>query len=88
LLKNLSIITQQTPYTLIDHHILRSEEGLKEINKFDRKRVKTFAEHLGLKNNLLEAKRDKLYEENPPDKDFQKWLKLSPHQQRAQLPPI
>ncbi|MCX8192020.1 MAG: hypothetical protein N3F06_04350, partial [Nitrososphaerales archaeon] len=87
-LKNLSIIAKRIPYTLVDHHILRSEEGLKEIAKLDRNRVKTFAEHLGLKNNLLEANRAKLYEENPPDREFQRWLRLPPSQQKVQLPPI
>ena len=93
-LRNLGKIVKSIKHTIVDHHLLRSEEGLNVIKelKIDAKkngnRVSSIAEFMGKDNNLLEAKRKKLYYENPPDGEFQKWLKMKPAKQSATLPPV
>lgn len=93
-LEHLSALAGQIRYVIVDHHLLRSEEGLAELDRIKRehskdgRKIVTFAEHMGLKNTLLEAKRRRLYEESPPPPDFLKWTKLPLHLRRAQLPPL
>lgn len=93
-LRNLSKIAQSIKNTIVDHHLLRSEEGLnliKELKVAAKKNgnnISSAAEFMGKENYLLEAKRKKLYAENPPDAEFQKWLKMKPAKQRTTLPPV
>ena len=93
-LAHLERIVSKVPLTIVDHHILRDEQGLRELERLKKaakekgNEVRTFAEQLGLKNELLEARRRDLYEESPPDREFQKWMKLPPSRQRQLLPPL
>ena len=93
-LQNLVKIVSTVPVTLIDHHMLRDETALINLQSIRKKadlfhnRVYTYAEYLGKKNRLLEANRSKLYENFPPDQDFKKWTKLSLDRQRFEPPPI
>jgi len=62
---------------------------LKAAAKKNGNSVSSIAEFMGKENNLLEAKRKKLYEENPPDAEFPKnWLKVKPTKQSITLSPI
>jgi predicted metallo-beta-lactamase superfamily hydrolase len=91
-LSNLATIAENIPLILIDHHILRNEDGLAritELAKISQKHnheIRTFAEHLGLSNRLLEARRRQLFEEFPPTPEFQKWMTL-PHLRQISMPP-
>lgn len=93
-LKNLSRIVKNIKHTIVDHHLLRREEGLKVIRelkaeaKKDGNTVSSVAEFMGRENTLLETKREKLYKDSPPDGEFQKWLKMRPTKQSVTLPPI
>ncbi|MFQ6134826.1 MAG: hypothetical protein ACE5KU_03295, partial [Nitrososphaerales archaeon] len=87
-------IVEEVPLTLLDHHVLRSEEGLaravslKEYAERLGNKVRTFAEYLGLENRLLESRRRRLFEEYPPTPEFRRWMNLSPLRQRAHPPPL
>jgi predicted metallo-beta-lactamase superfamily hydrolase len=93
-LNHLQIIVEKTPLTLLDHHILRNEKGLEETHRLaetaetNGNRLRTFAEYLGLDNQLLEAKRRQLFEENPPTPEFRKWMNLGRLHQASTPPPL
>ena len=88
---NLGKIVQRVRLTIIEHHILRSESGLRmliplrQVATENGNQVSTAAEHLGLENQLLEATRRELYENFPPDPEFQKWMRRI--RRRRLLPP-
>ena len=93
-LRNLEKIVENVKHVIVDHHLLRNVDGLDVIEKLKNKakkegnKVSTIAETMGIKNNLLEAKRKQLYDEFPPDEDFKKWLRLRPSKQMVTLPPV
>lgn len=93
-LKNLRKIVGNVKHVIVDHHLLRSEDGLAVIKKLkngakkEGNKVDTIAETMGMKNDLLEAKRKKLYDQLPPDADFKKWLRLRQSKQMVTLPPV
>lgn len=91
---NLRCLVKSIPSIIVDHHLLRSEDGLKMVT-MERKiaaeygnKLQTMAEFSGRENNLLEARRRLLYEEAPPHPEFQKWLKLPRRQREVTLPPL
>jgi hypothetical protein len=51
-------------------------------------RVLTAADYLGVKPDLLEARREQLYENNPPPEVFLKWCALPREKRRLQPPPV
>ncbi len=69
--KNIKRLSSKVETLIIDHHLLRSERGfewLRKINKEVNNRIITSADYMGLKPQLLEAKREELYEVMPvPD---------------------
>jgi predicted metallo-beta-lactamase superfamily hydrolase len=92
--KNLTKIVSKVPLTIVDHHMMRDKKALGRLKDLKEKAsengntLMTFAEYLGKQNTLLEAMRPQLYDEFPPDRDFQNWAKLSPIRQRSVLPPL
>jgi hypothetical protein len=48
----------------------------------------TAAQFLGLSDSFLEARRKKLFKEDPPSKEFQKWMRINPEAKRLAKPPI
>jgi len=46
------------------------------------------ADYLGIEPRLLEARRERLYEEDPPTEEFSKWTQLRREKRREQPPPI
>jgi len=93
-IKNAAGIARRVPTLIFEHHSLRSENwrdkstpvfdaGAKAGNK-----VTTGAEYLGMAPNLLESRREQLYEVQPPSKEFLKWAKLPREKRRLELPPI
>jgi hypothetical protein len=48
----------------------------------------TMAQLAGLENRPLEAKREKLYVEYPPDEAFMNWTKATEEYKRKNKPPL
>ncbi|MBS7643437.1 MBL fold metallo-hydrolase [Candidatus Bathyarchaeota archaeon] len=93
-LENLARISTLVPLIILDHHLLRAENwrirAKPVFNKAKESghKVVTAAEYLGKPNNLLEFKRRKLYQNEPPSLEFQKWMKLPKLKQKQTIPPI
>ena len=93
-MKNLEKVVQTVPYTILEHHILRDENWREKTKKiFDAAHdagceVLTVAEFLGKKNVFLEARRKRLFLEDPPSKDFEKWMHESIKAKKIVKPPI
>lgn len=93
-LKNLAEIGATVPHVILDHHIIRDEDWQKKtVDLFYKtyqsgSTVQTAAEFLGDKNRPLEALRKKLYAEDPPSKEFEKWRKTNDEIKKHNRPPI
>jgi predicted metallo-beta-lactamase superfamily hydrolase len=80
-LRNLTALVETVPLTILEHHALRDESWKQRTKQvFDvaavtGHRVMTAAEFAGDRNNFLESKRRTLYVENPPSKEFEKWMR-------------
>jgi predicted metallo-beta-lactamase superfamily hydrolase len=92
-LKNLADVVETVPLTILEHHALRDESWLQRTKQvYDTAaktghKVMTAAEFVGQENNFLEAKRKTLYVENPPSKEFEKWMREGPEKNHLK-PPI
>lgn len=93
-LKNLTKIVEVVPITILEHHTLRDELWRQRTKQAYAKAVEVghevmtaaeFAEH---ENSFLEAKRKTLYVENPPSKEFEKWMKNDFKKKSIVKPPI
>jgi predicted metallo-beta-lactamase superfamily hydrolase len=93
-LENLGRIVELVPCTILEHHILRSEQWREKAQKVLKRAQKagnivlTAAEFLGKENLFLEARRKALFAELPPSKDFEKWARESLRMKKKTKPPI
>ncbi len=93
-LENLEKIVETVSCTILEHHILRDEKWRgKTKNVFDEAhrhehKILTAAEFLTKKNFLLEAKRKQLFIDNPPSKEFEKWMRKNQATKKHAKPPI
>jgi len=93
-MSNLTMIAKKVPLVVVDHHLLRAQESLQELSVISTEikplggSIMTAAEYMGEQPKLLEANRRKLYEENPPSRQFIKWTKLNKEKQRLVKPPL
>ena len=93
-LRNLTEVVKSVPLTILEHHALREEAWQQRTKQVcdtaaeNRHRVMTAAEFMGQDNNFLESKRRKLYVENPPSKEFEKWMRESLKEKSGAKPPI
>jgi predicted metallo-beta-lactamase superfamily hydrolase len=93
-LRNLRTVVEHVPTTILEHHILRDgnwQERSTDVfyAAFETDHtVQTAAEFLGRQNRFLEAKRRKLYAEEPPLKEFEKWMKLGVEARERAKPPV
>jgi predicted metallo-beta-lactamase superfamily hydrolase len=93
-LRNLTSLAETVPLVIMEHHALRDESWSQKTSQvFDAARkagnvVKTAAEFAGLENVFFESQRKQLYEELPPSKEFQKWMKESAESMSIMKPPI
>jgi hypothetical protein len=93
-LRNFRKIVEVTPKVILEHHILRDESWLEKSrailndNLETEGKVLTSAEYLGKKDTFYEAMRKKLYAEEPPSKDFEKWMHEGVEAQKHVKPPI
>ncbi len=91
-LQNLGEIAQRIPTIVLEHHLLRQEnwrETASAVFETATKAghsVQTAAELLRRKNALLESKRKQLFEAEPPDREFEKWMRM-PTAKRKNTPP-
>jgi len=93
-MSNLAMIAKKVPLVVVDHHLLRAQDSLQELSVISAEvkplggSIITAAEYIGEQPRLLEANRRKLYEENPPSRQFIKWTKLNKEKQRLVKPPL
>jgi hypothetical protein len=93
-LENLERVVKIVPNVILEHHILRNEDWRERIETvFDASqkvgcKILTAAEFLGKGNTFLEAKRKRLFIENPPSIEFEKWMRKSIDMQKHLKPPI
>jgi predicted metallo-beta-lactamase superfamily hydrolase len=93
-ISNLQSLAETVPIMVIEHHALRDEHWNQRIEPVYTSaasaghRVMTAAEFAGEKNVFLESRRKQLYAENPPSKEFEKWMRLSATDLSHVKPPI
>jgi predicted metallo-beta-lactamase superfamily hydrolase len=93
-LQNLVAVVEAIPLTILEHHALRDESWQQKTRQVYAKAVEvghevlTAAEFAGYENNFLESKRKMLYVENPPLKDFEKWMREGLKEKSSTKPPI
>jgi len=87
-------IARNVPTVIFEHHALRSENWIEEIEPIRQAgrdtnhSIVTAAEYLGLEPNTLESMRQRLYDEYPPSESFLKWCASDREKQRQTAPPI
>ena len=93
-LRNLTRLVEAVPVTILEHHALRDaswQEKTKQVHDAaSRKghRVVTAAEFAGEKNLFLESRRKQLYVEDPPSKDFERWMREGLKEKNTLKPPL
>lgn len=93
-MENLEKVVKVSQIVILEHHILRDESWREKARKIFEKaeeagcKVLTAAEFLREENAFLEAKRKRLYAENPPSKEFEKWMNSSMANKKCLKPPI
>jgi predicted metallo-beta-lactamase superfamily hydrolase len=93
-MQNLKSLVKNVPTTIMEHHILRDEkwrnlsQPIFEAAAESGNKVLTAAEFSGIKNNFLEFRRRQLFEMEPPNSDFKKWMKLPLQKRKLTKPPI
>ena len=92
--KNLETIVRHIPVTVLEHHLLRDEKWINHAQPIFNEATKnghkvvTAAEHIQRENSLLEFKRKYLFETEPPNAQFEKWMKLPLSERKLVKPPI
>jgi len=93
-MKNLEKLVQGVPTTILEHHLLR-EENWREFSQqiFEAASnaghsVFTGADFLKKENTLLESRRKQLFETEPPNAEFEKWMRMPLPKRRTTPPPI
>jgi len=93
-LQNLEDLVKDVPTTILEHHLLR-EENWREFSQQifasaskNGHRVVTAAEFLKKKDNLLEFHRKLLFETEPLNPEFEKWMKMPLEKRKLVKPPI
>ena len=87
-LSNLLEVLRRAKLVIIGHHLLRDPLWRLKVKSAERGgELVTAAGYLGFSDNLLEAYRDRLYEELPPKEGYEKWFKL-PRGRRTGPPPL
>jgi predicted metallo-beta-lactamase superfamily hydrolase len=93
-MKNLEELVKNVPITILEHHLLREANWRKHskaiFNAASEKKhsIVTAAEFLNKKNNLLESQRRKLFETEPPSREFEEWMKKPIIKRKLVMPPL
>lgn len=93
-LNSLVVLASTIPTLIVDHHLMRDRNWelwivpvLKAAEKSGNK-VLTMAELLGVENMCLEALREELYRNNPPNEEFMNWTHASEEYKLKHPPPV
>jgi predicted metallo-beta-lactamase superfamily hydrolase len=92
--RNLQTIVEHVPTTILEHHLLRDENWKEKLVDVlyraytSEHTVLTAAEFLGLQNSFLEASRKRLFIDDPPSQEFEKWMKMGEEARKHSKPPI
>ncbi len=93
-LRNLAGVVETVPLTILEHHALRDaswQQKTKRVYGVAQETghgIMTAAEFAGEENVFLESRRKQLYLENPPSKEFEKWMRLGVVAMGTTKPPI
>jgi len=93
-LTNLEKIVENVPLVILDHHILRDKDWREKTKSIFKKahdyghQILTAAEFLGRKNLFLEAERKQRFADEPPSKEFRKWMQKTRKAKRHTRPPV
>jgi predicted metallo-beta-lactamase superfamily hydrolase len=93
-LANIARLVEAVPTVIVDHHLLRDDrwrECLKPAftaSQATGHRLLTAAEYLGQSNNLLESRREALYQVDPPPEAFMQWAKKARRRKVDVKPPM
>ncbi len=93
-IRNLQALSRKISTVVLEHHLLRDARWRDEAKQvFEAARdsgnkVVTAAEFLGKEDCLLEARRKQLFEEEPPNSDFEHWSRLPEFEQKKTKPPL
>jgi len=71
--ENILKLSETVDLVIIDHHLLRSITGLEFLRKLDKKspnKIMCAADYMGVKPQLLEARREELYDKFPVPADW------------------
>jgi len=93
-MQNLEDLVKDVSTTVLEHHLLR-EENWRELSNpiFDmasknRHQVVTAAQFLKRKDNFLESRRKLLFETEPPNSEFEKWMRMPLEKRKLVKPPM
>jgi len=93
-MQNLEKLATTVPVVVLGHHLLRDKEW-KQLSQpiFDAAKksghsVVPAAEFIGKENSMLESRRKHLFELEPPEVDFERWMKLPLPKRKLVKPPI
>ena len=93
-LNSLGKIVEAVPHVILEHHLLRDEDWRQKANDIfysaykSEHTLQTAAEYMGVRDAFLEAARKKLFKENPPQKDFETWMRFNEETKKHTKPPI
>ena len=93
-MQNVESLVKSVPTTILEHHTLRDEkwrnlsQPIFDVASEIGHKVVTAAEFAGRENNLLEFRRRQLFENEPPNSEFEKWMKLPRQKRKLTKPPI
>ena len=93
-MQNLEKMAVKIPVMVLEHHLLRDqtweEVSLPIIDaaKKHGHKVVTAAEFVGKENNVMEFRREQLFELEPPEADFERWMRLPMSKRKLAKPPI
>lgn len=71
--ENILLLSSEVETLIVDHHLLRCEEGLsqlRELNEKSNNQIISAADFMGIKPCLLEARREELYDRFPVPADW------------------
>jgi predicted metallo-beta-lactamase superfamily hydrolase len=93
-LENIARLAAQLPLIVVDHHLLRSSDWKGSLKKAFKaaeesgNKLVTAAEFAASENTLLESMRQKLYDEEPPSREFSQWMRLQKKERSRTAPPV
>ena len=93
-LLNLGRLVKAVPLTILDHHALRDaswQDRTKQVYKEAASvghKIMTAAEYAGEANLPLESRRTQLYIDDPPSKEFERWMHEGLRNQKCPKPPL